>query len=82
VRRRLVLNQVEQLDRARPRGPEAYTSASAGGAGAPARADSDRLGEVGRGRTVSRVLFLRIQRCHFEYRTTSTDTQRHDAAAY
>ena len=36
---------------------------------------------AGRG-TVSRVLFLRIQRCHFEYRTTSNDKQRHDAAAY
>jgi hypothetical protein len=38
--------------------------------------------KVGRERTVSRVLVLRIQLCYFEYRTTSNDAQRHDAAAY
>jgi len=38
--------------------------------------------KVGRERTVSRVLVLRIQFWYLEYRTTSNDAQRHDAAAY
>ncbi len=42
------------------------------------RITSDTGIEAAEKGTVNRVLFLRIQRCHFEYRTTSTDTQRHD----
>src|SRR5947208_8885147 len=38
--------------------------------------------KVGRERRESRVLALRIQLCHFEFRTTPNDAQRHDAAAY
>src|SRR5207249_2769279 len=38
--------------------------------------------KVGRERRASRVLVLRIQLCHFEFRTTPNDAQRHDAAAY